>query len=60
MACWKCSIQKQEDYSWIRDMAKKTAVLTDVPQVVYKEGDLFKFCPFEGFEGGVIEIISNI
>lgn len=41
-------------------MAKKTAVMTDSMQVIYKDSGVWKFAPYKGFEGEYEEIISNI
>lgn len=60
MSCGCCNRKKQEDYSWVREMAKKTAVLNDEMQVIYKDGNVYKFTAYEGFSGQIVEIISNI
>lgn len=62
MSCGCANRKKQEDYSWVREMAKKTAILTDTPQVIYRDNvnKCFKFAEYGTIEADIVEIVSNI
>lgn len=61
MACWCENKQAHTNLEWVRTMAKKTALLNDEIQVIYKEDDThYNFCAMSSYEGEIYEFISNI
>ena len=61
MSCGCRNRKAYTNLAWVRDMAKKTALMTDAMQVIYLEGEnTYNYCPASEYKGVVYEYISNI